>query len=117
MKWMRVLPIILLTFLLVACGDSQLNLEGEWDANGSDGVAGSFDFKDNDLLTMDFGAMKFSYEWEVEGNQLHIVDKKDGEVKRDYFYEIEQQDKDNVTLYELDEDGKRVEGATIKLSK
>jgi hypothetical protein len=43
--------------------------------------------------------------------------KKDGEVKRDYFYEIEQQDKENITLYELDEDGKRVEGATIKLSK
>lgn len=117
MKWFRLLPIALMVFLLAACGNNQVDLIGEWDANGSDGVAGSFNFKDNDLMTMDFGAMKFSYEWEVEENHLHIVDKKDGEVKREYQYEIEQEDTENITLYELDEDGKRVEGATIKLSK
>ena len=117
MKWFRLSSVVLIVFLLAACGNDQVNLEGEWDANGSDGVAGSFNFKDNDLMTMDFGAMKFSYEWEVEDNYLYIVDKKGGEVKREYQYEIEQEDKENITLYELDEDGKRVEGATIKLSK
>lgn len=117
MKWWRILMLVGLTCFLAACGDNKSDFEGKWDASGSDGIAGTFDFKDNDLLTMDFGAMKFSYEWKLEENQLHIVDKKDGEIRREYLYEFEEQSADNITLYELDEEGKRVEGAMIKLSK
>lgn len=117
MKWIRFFPLMVLMLFLVACSNDKVNLNGEWDANGSDGVASSWDFQENELLTMDFGAMKFSYEWQVENNQLRIIGKKDGEVKREYVYEIEQESKDNVTLYELDEEGNRVEGSTIKLSR
>ena len=120
MKWIRFFLVMILMLLLVACGKGEINLNGEWDANGSDGVASSWDFKDNELLTMDFGAMKLSYEWKIENNQLRLIDKKDGEVRREYVYEFEQESKDNVTLYELyelDEEGNRVEGSTIKLSR
>ncbi|WP_432356010.1 hypothetical protein [Sporosarcina sp. A2] len=117
MKRIRFFLGMILMLFLVACSNGKIDLNGEWDANGSDGVASSWDFKDNELLTMDFGAMKFSYEWEIEDNQLRLIDKKEGEVKREYIYEIEKESKDDVTLYELDEEGKRVEGATIKLSK
>ncbi|MEG0260957.1 MAG: hypothetical protein RR651_13895 [Lysinibacillus sp.] len=117
MKWIRFFPLMVLLLFLVACSNGKVNLNGEWDASGSDGVASSWDFKDNELLTMDFGAMKFTYEWQVENSQLRIIDKKDGEVRREYVYEFEQESRDNVTLYELDEEENRVEGSTIKLSK
>ena len=48
---------------------------------------------------------------------LNLYTTKDGQQELAYQYEIEQEDKENITLYELDEDGNRVEGATIKLIK
>lgn len=117
MKWMRVLPIVLLTFLLVACGDSQSDLLGEWTGTESSGGGGTVTFNDNDTVLVEMGVFNNSFEWTVEDEILNLYTTKDGEKQLAYRYEIEQADKENITLYELDEDGKRVEGATIKLSK
>lgn len=118
MKWIRVLPIVLLTFLLAACGDSrQSDLLGEWTGTESSGGGGTVTFNDNDTVLVEMGVFNNSFEWTVEGEVLNLYTTKDGEKQLAYQYEIEQADKENITLYELDEDGKRVEGATIKLSK
>lgn len=37
MKWIRVLPIVLVAFLLAACGDSQSDLLGKWTYTESSG--------------------------------------------------------------------------------
>lgn len=117
MKWMCVLLVILLAFLLVACGDGESNLVGEWTGTESSGGGGTVIFNDNDTVLVEMGAFNNSFEWTIKDDVLNLYTTKDGEQQLAYQYEIKQESKKNITLYELDEEGKRVEGATIKLSK
>lgn len=117
MKWFRLLPIALMVFLLAACGNDQVDLIGEWTGAESSGGGGTVTFNENETVLIEMGVFNNSFEWGVEDNLLNLYTTKDGKKELAYQYEIEQEDKENITLYELDEDGKRVEGATIKLSK
>ena len=117
MKWFRVLPIALMVFLLAACGSDQIDLIGEWTGTESSGGGGTVTFNENETVLIEMGVFNNSFEWIVEDNMLNLYTTKDGQQELAYQYEIEQEDKENITLYELDEDGNRVEGATIKLSK
>ena len=72
---------------------------------------------DNETVLVEMMVFNNSFEWAVEDNILKLYVTDDGKKQLAYEYEIEEESADNITLYELDEDGKRVEGATIKLSK
>lgn len=72
---------------------------------------------DNETVLVEMMVFNNSFEWAVEDNILKLYVTDDGKKQLAYEYEIEEESADNITLYELDENGKRVEGATIKLSK
>lgn len=108
---------LLVLLLLAACGDSKSDLIGKWTGTESAGGGGTVTFNDNDTVLIEMGMFNNSFEWTIEDKVLNLYTTKDGEQKLSYQYEIEQESKDNVTLYELNEEGKRVEGATIKLSR
>ena len=108
---------VLVLLLLAACGDSKSDLIGKWTGTESAGGGGTVTFNDNDTVLIEMGMFNNSFEWTVEDNTLNLYTTKDGEQELTYQYEIEQESKDNVTLYELDEEGNRVEGSTIKLSR
>jgi len=108
---------VLVLLLLAACGDSKSDLIGKWTGTESAGGGGEVTFNDNDTVLIEMGMFNNSFEWTVGDKILNLYTTKDGEQELSYQYEIEQESKDNVTLYELDEEGKRVEGATIKLSR
>jgi len=108
---------VLVLLLLAACGDSKSDLIGKWTGTESAGGGGTVTFNENDTVLIEMGIFNNSFEWTVENKVLNLYITKDGKRKLSYQYEIEQESKDNVTLYELDEEGKRVEGAIIKLSR
>lgn len=108
---------VLVLLLLAACDDSKSDLIGKWTGTESAGGGGTVTFNDNDTVLIEMGMFNNSFEWTIEDKVLNLYTTKDGEQKLSYQYEIEQESKDNVTLYELDEEEKRVEGATIKLSR
>lgn len=108
---------VLMLLLLAACGYSKSDLIGKWTGTESAGGGGTVTFNDNDTVLIEMGMFNNSFEWTIEDKVLNLYTTKDGEQKLSYQYEIEQESKDNVTLYELNEEGKRVEGATIKLSR
>lgn len=108
---------VIVLLLLTACSDSKSDLIGKWTGTESAGGGGTVTFNDNDTVLIEMGMFNNSFEWSVEDKVLNLYTTKDGEQELSYQYEIEQESKDNVTLYELDEEGKRVEGATIKLSR
>lgn len=108
---------VFVLFLLAACGDSKSDLIGKWTGTESAGGGGTVTFNDNDTVLIEMGVFNNSFEWTVEDNTLNLYTTKEGKQELSYQYEIEKESKDNVTLYELDEEGKRVEGSTIKLNK
>lgn len=118
MKKARIsLLMVLVLLLLAACGGSKSDLIGKWTGTESAGGGGTVTFNDNDTVLIEMGMFNNSFEWTVEDKVLNLYTTKDGKQELSYQYEIEQGSKDNVTLYELDEGGKRVEGAIIKLSR
>ena len=108
---------VLVLFLLAACSDSESDLIGKWMGTESAGGGGTVTFNDNDTVLIEMGVFNNSFEWTIEDNTLSLYTTKEGKQKLSYQYEIEKESKDNVTLHELDKEGNRVEGATIKLSK
>ncbi|WP_107838315.1 hypothetical protein [Metasolibacillus meyeri] len=117
MKWMRLTVGVLLVLLLAACSSGKVDLVGEWMGTESAGGGGKVTFNDNDTVLVEMGLFNNSFEWEVEDDILKLYTTKNGEQQLAYQYEIEQESKENITLYELDSEGKRVDGSLIKLSK
>lgn len=118
MKRWRILMLVGLTCFLAACnGDDETKLIGKWMGTESSGSGGTVTFDDNETVLVEMGVFNNSFEWAVEDDTLKLYVTDDGKKQLEYEYEIEEKSANDITLYELDEDGKRVEGATIKLSK
>lgn len=118
MKWWRILMLVGLTCFLAACnGDDETKLIGKWMGTESSGSGGTVTFDDNETVLVEMGVFNNSFEWAVEDDILKLYVTDDGKKQLAYEYEIKEESADNITLYELNEDRKRVEGATIKLNK
>lgn len=117
MKRLKLLPLLLFMLVVVACSDGENDLVGEWIGTESSGNGGTVTFNDNETLLVEMGAFNNSFDWTVEDSKLNLYTTNNGTKDLAYQYEIEQQSKDDITLYELDEEGNRVEGSVIKLTR
>lgn len=110
---MKKLSVLWLLLLLVGCGNVSSSLEGEWLGIDKNGGGGRVTFNEDHSVLVEMGLLNTSYQWDVEDDILLL--KRNDKVA--YKYKIDQQNKDNVILQELDEEGKVGEGNDIQLNR
>lgn len=110
---MKKLSVLWLLLLLVGCGNASSSLEGEWLGTDKNGGGGRVTFNEDHSVLVEMGLLNTSYQWDVEDDILLL--KRNDKVA--YKYKINQQNKDNITLQELDEEGKVGEGNDIQLNR
>lgn len=105
--------LFLIASLLTACGNSSFSIEGNWDAVSSQGIAGTFDFKDNGTFICDLGMLSNGGDYTIEDDKLTLMYPKMDPL----VYEIEINDKKSVNFYSIDSEGNRTDKENIRMTK
>ena len=95
---MKKYMLLILFVVLSACGNASFEdeLVGEWDFADSDGLSGTYDFKENGTVMIDFG-MSLSAPYVVEDDIVTIDEKHVLQIeKTDYGFFLQNVDDEEV---------------------